>query len=39
MPESPPVRAFRPDESIFAWRKLVENDARQPRPRLRVAAE
>jgi len=39
MPETPPVKLFRPDESIIAWRKLVEDDARAPRPRLRVAAE
>jgi phenylpropionate dioxygenase-like ring-hydroxylating dioxygenase large terminal subunit len=28
MPESHPVRAFRPDESISSWRKLVEERAR-----------
>ena len=39
MPETPPVKLFRPDDSIIAWRKLVEDDARAPRPRLRVAAE
>jgi hypothetical protein len=39
MPETPPVKLFRPDDSIVAWRKLVEDDARAPRPRLRVAAE
>ena len=31
MPESSPSPAYRPDESIFAWRKLVEDEARQPR--------
>jgi len=30
MPESSPVRMFRPDVSIFAWRKLVEEYAREP---------
>jgi nitrite reductase/ring-hydroxylating ferredoxin subunit len=28
MPESAPVRLFRPDTSIIEWRKLVEEDAR-----------
>jgi phenylpropionate dioxygenase-like ring-hydroxylating dioxygenase large terminal subunit len=29
MPESSPWPAYRPDESISAWRKLVEDEARQ----------
>ena len=29
MPESSPWPAYRPDESIFAWRRLVEDEARQ----------
>jgi phenylpropionate dioxygenase-like ring-hydroxylating dioxygenase large terminal subunit len=30
MPESSPSPAFRPDESIIAWRRLVEDNARRP---------
>lgn len=30
MPESSPSRAFRPDISIFAWRKLVEDFGPEP---------
>lgn len=30
MPESSPSPAFRPDESIIAWRRLVEENARRP---------
>jgi phenylpropionate dioxygenase-like ring-hydroxylating dioxygenase large terminal subunit len=30
MPESHPVPAFRPDVSITAWRRLVEDEARRP---------
>jgi phenylpropionate dioxygenase-like ring-hydroxylating dioxygenase large terminal subunit len=31
MPESSPSPAFRPDESIIAWRRLVEEEARPQR--------
>jgi hypothetical protein len=31
MRDSHPVPAFRPDVSITAWRKLVEDEARRPR--------
>ena len=31
MPESSPSPAFRPDESIIAWRRLVEDEARAQR--------
>lgn len=30
MPESSPSPAYRPDESIVAWRKLVEDESRRP---------
>jgi len=38
MPESHPERFFRPDVSITAWRRLVENDARKPGPKRATAA-
>jgi phenylpropionate dioxygenase-like ring-hydroxylating dioxygenase large terminal subunit len=37
MPESSPSRAFRPDVSLFAWRRLVEEYAAEPsRPRKKL---
>ena len=39
MKESHPERFFRPDVSITAWRRMVENEARGPRPAEHQAAE
>jgi phenylpropionate dioxygenase-like ring-hydroxylating dioxygenase large terminal subunit len=40
LPDSSPSRAFRPDVSIFAWRKLVEEYGAEPgRPRRQLPSD